>query len=297
MKLISSALCLAAMCAVGLNAQSMKTKGKTKVKVKEGQEMTISGCIAANPGGGYMLTTTTGDMKYALITNDDLSKHVGHRMEFMGKATFNYVNYGDEGQKRLDDLTALLARATAVSDSLPANKKDGFYEMVLYPIRASKLQNEKYIAAGKADLYAGQGRTASVTKYRNMSTTAYNTIRSDLTYYNNTLAGGKWQKMMDPYNSGHGQPVIEGMPSLASVPGRGDLSALDSDLLLAELLAGKTAALARAISVVENARPGFEQLLARVHHSVGRARRIGLTGPPGAGKSTLVERLVAADGP
>jgi len=69
---------------------------------------------------------------------------------------------------------------------------------------------------------------------------------------------------------------------------------MDPDLLLAELLAGKTAALARAISVVENARPGFEQLLAKVHRSVGRARRIGLTGPPGAGKSTLVERLVAA---
>jgi LAO/AO transport system kinase len=69
---------------------------------------------------------------------------------------------------------------------------------------------------------------------------------------------------------------------------------MDPDLLLAELLAGKTAALARAISVVENARPGFEQLLGKVHRSVGRARRIGLTGPPGAGKSTLVERLVAA---
>ena len=69
---------------------------------------------------------------------------------------------------------------------------------------------------------------------------------------------------------------------------------MDPDLLLAELLAGKTAALARAISVVENARPGFEQLLAKVHRSLGRARRIGLTGPPGAGKSTLMERLVAA---
>lgn len=69
---------------------------------------------------------------------------------------------------------------------------------------------------------------------------------------------------------------------------------MDPDLLLEELLAGRTAALARAISVVENARPGFEQLLAKVHRSVGRARRIGLTGPPGAGKSTLVERLVAA---
>ena len=82
--------------------------------------------------------------------------------------------------------------------------------------------------------------------------------------------------------------------SLASAPSSGDFSRMDPDLLLAELLAGKTAALARAISVVENARPGFEQLLAKVHRSVGRARRIGLTGPPGAGKSTLMERLVAA---
>jgi LAO/AO transport system kinase len=68
---------------------------------------------------------------------------------------------------------------------------------------------------------------------------------------------------------------------------------MDLDLLISELLAGKTAALARAISVVENARPGYERLLAEVHRSLGRARRIGITGPPGAGKSTLVERLVA----
>jgi LAO/AO transport system kinase len=69
---------------------------------------------------------------------------------------------------------------------------------------------------------------------------------------------------------------------------------MDPDRLLPELLAGKTAALARAISVVENARPGFERLLAEVHRVLGRARRIGITGPPGAGKSTLVERLVTA---
>jgi LAO/AO transport system kinase len=69
---------------------------------------------------------------------------------------------------------------------------------------------------------------------------------------------------------------------------------MDPDLLLAGLRAGQTAALARAISVVENGRPGFERLLAEVHRSVGRARRIGITGPPGAGKSTLVERMVTA---
>jgi GTPase len=67
---------------------------------------------------------------------------------------------------------------------------------------------------------------------------------------------------------------------------------MDLDLLITELVAGKTAALARAISVVENGRPGFERLLGEVHRSLGRARRIGITGPPGAGKSTLVERLV-----
>lgn len=67
---------------------------------------------------------------------------------------------------------------------------------------------------------------------------------------------------------------------------------MDADGLLAGLHAGNTAALARAISVVENARPGFERLLASLHSELGRARRIGITGPPGAGKSTLVERLV-----
>jgi LAO/AO transport system kinase len=68
---------------------------------------------------------------------------------------------------------------------------------------------------------------------------------------------------------------------------------MDPAQLLTDLTAGRTAALARAISVVENARPGFEQLLAGIHPRLGRARRVGITGPPGAGKSTLTERLVS----
>ena len=64
--------------------------------------------------------------------------------------------------------------------------------------------------------------------------------------------------------------------------------------LVADLRARKTPAIARAISMVENARPGFEELLSSIHPALGRAWRIGITGPPGAGKSTLTERLVQA---
>ena len=100
MKAICAAFGLAAMCAVGLGAQSATTKTKTTVDVKDGKEITVSGCLERNPGGGYMLTTTSGAMKYAVITDDDLAKHVGHRVELKGKA----ANRGD-GKVKIESTT------------------------------------------------------------------------------------------------------------------------------------------------------------------------------------------------
>jgi LAO/AO transport system kinase len=64
--------------------------------------------------------------------------------------------------------------------------------------------------------------------------------------------------------------------------------------VLAALDARQPAALARAVSIVENHRTGFDELLAALHPRLGRSRRVGLTGPPGAGKSTLSTGLTAA---
>ncbi|HEX7238651.1 MAG TPA: methylmalonyl Co-A mutase-associated GTPase MeaB, partial [Longimicrobiaceae bacterium] len=70
-----------------------------------------------------------------------------------------------------------------------------------------------------------------------------------------------------------------------------DLTTDRDDALLEQFRAGKRLALARAISLVENARPGFEKILHDLHSDLGRAQRIGMTGPPGAGKSTLTSKL------
>ncbi len=68
------------------------------------------------------------------------------------------------------------------------------------------------------------------------------------------------------------------------------------DAVLEGLTRGDTAALARAISLVENQREGFERVLGALHKKIGKGNthRIGITGPPGAGKSTLTEQLVRA---
>src|SRR5690606_12938338 len=63
--------------------------------------------------------------------------------------------------------------------------------------------------------------------------------------------------------------------------------------LLARFEAGERAALARLISMVENEREAAAALLDALHPRLGRAHRIGITGPPGAGKSTMTAALVA----
>jgi len=88
MKLIGIASALALAGSVALGAQS---ESKSKVTVKDGQDVTVTGCIARSASGtGYMLTNVA-DKKgmmhdYMLAeSEEDFSKHIGHRVTIEGK--------------------------------------------------------------------------------------------------------------------------------------------------------------------------------------------------------------------
>src|SRR5689334_19514615 len=66
-----------------------------------------------------------------------------------------------------------------------------------------------------------------------------------------------------------------------------------TESLAERVLGGEGRALARAISLVENRDPEGDELVAEVFPRAGRARIIGMPGPPGVGKSTLIGAVTA----
>ncbi len=62
--------------------------------------------------------------------------------------------------------------------------------------------------------------------------------------------------------------------------------------IVKRIRAGEVRAIARAISWIENDQPDKEQLIDRLFPYTGRAKIIGITGPPGSGKSSLLDRLI-----
>jgi GTPase len=61
--------------------------------------------------------------------------------------------------------------------------------------------------------------------------------------------------------------------------------------LLARARSGDKRSIARLVSVVENDEPGAAEAMSELYPQTGRAQTVGITGPPGGGKSTLVNRL------
>ncbi len=98
-------------------------------------------------------------------------------------------NY-NEKQRRLQWFAQLVGKTNALYAQMPPEEKDAFYELVVYPIRCSALINEKILSpsADKARM-------------------AYDQIQAETKYYNEQLAGGKWNHMMSA--SPRNRPVFQ----------------------------------------------------------------------------------------
>ena len=101
------AIGLAAICAAGVNAQTQETKTttKSKIEIKGGKEVTVIGCLERGANGDYMLTQVRENRRldpsrFALVTDDDLSKDVGKRVRIQGKTVAN-----DEGKVSVETKT------------------------------------------------------------------------------------------------------------------------------------------------------------------------------------------------
>ena len=89
-------IALAVLLAGGVAAAQEMDSSKTKVKVHDGKDVTVTGCVERAPEGGFMLTNVAnkdgvlGSYMLAPAEGhdafDDMDKHVGHRVEIDGKA-------------------------------------------------------------------------------------------------------------------------------------------------------------------------------------------------------------------
>jgi len=125
--------------------------------------------------------------------------------EFMGFGQTEWVTQnrhsafvrgdGEEAQSRIAAYETLVRRAEAVAARLPPDRRDAFFEMVLYPVRDSAALNARILKLDLADLYAEQGR-ASANLYADEAKAAHAVIVRDTETYN-SLRNGKWRGMMD----------------------------------------------------------------------------------------------------
>ncbi|HEX4006537.1 MAG TPA: glycosyl hydrolase 115 family protein [Acidobacteriaceae bacterium] len=147
------------------------------------------------------------------------TKYNGRRKpEQLEPNTFSLTNY-DEADRVYTQWQTLVERAERVNRQLPPQDRDAFFELILYPLKASAIVNQLYIRAGQNHLYATQGRVAANT----MADEARSLFAADAALtakYNHKLANGKWDHMMDQTHIGYtfwNEPPVNAMPAVSWV--------------------------------------------------------------------------------
>lgn len=138
--------------------------------------------------------------------------------ELLGPDTYSLVDY-HEAERVTEDYKKLADAAEAINNVLPDEYKDAYYQLVLHPVQACANLSELYLTVGKNHLYAKQGRAAT----NDLALRAEELFDKDAQisyYYNQIMAGGKWNHMMDQTHIGYTswqQPETNIMPEVAKV--------------------------------------------------------------------------------
>ena len=138
--------------------------------------------------------------------------------ELLSPDTYSLLNYG-EADKIVSDYNTLATRADSIYTQLPANYRDAYYQLVLYPVLACANLNELYVTVGKNRRYAAQGRAAT----NDLAAHARSLFEKDSTlshYYNTKMAGGRWDHMMDQTHIGYTswqEPRRNQMPAVDTI--------------------------------------------------------------------------------
>jgi hypothetical protein len=121
---------------------------------------------------------------------------------------FSIENY-DELARITDAWQALARRAERVGAGLPAAYRDAYYELVLYQVKATANLYALRQAQFLNRQYAAQGRAAT-NAYADRAEARFAADIAMSTYYNTTLAGGKWQGWQTQTKIGYGDKVRNG---------------------------------------------------------------------------------------
>jgi len=146
-------------------------------------------------------------------------KYNGRRKpELLEPGTYSVTNF-EEADRILSEWDSLVSRAEDVDNQLPPDARDAFFELVLYPVKASAIVNEMYIAVEENRLYASQGR-ASANDLAAQAKALFQADAELSAQYNHVLAGGKWNHMMDQTHIGYtywNQPETNVMPTVKEI--------------------------------------------------------------------------------
>jgi hypothetical protein len=126
-------------------------------------------------------------------------EHMGldPKKPLLAKSAFSTTANGNEAQRRLDAFAALATRANALGEKIPAEQRNAYYQLVLYPVRGAALMNEKGINLGRYFDENGKNPSAAA-EHLARARAAHDAIQRETRDYNEKISGGKWRLMMSP---------------------------------------------------------------------------------------------------